>query len=341
MTGILNISSSGAPLYINTNNLTAILSAPKSPVPLVICNAQGQSGSFKPDDNTTYDAAGLAVRMTADGAPMVEMPLRYSNNGELYAHYYISPDAVYFATVSKPNENGRLDIIMGVEGVGRVEIYNAEPQEFSRLINAVQSRKQMTDYPAEEASARLCHPDRLYIDAKKIQRMQNCYNEQVDIFFTGGDRLDVQLPAPAKVNVKNYLPSDANIYIDDVSLTNAFDKARAQNKLNEETALQNKLTFMDDLAVRHGNMVSLPMTNANRAIYINKDFFTKVSFLLPYERNQDKNDNDFYLKMSPHGGRYDDSVTVSFKTAEERDAFISDLNRPAAFKPKKTGVPKP
>ncbi len=281
---------------------------------LSIYNSQGQL-AWVNADSFNLDAETAIVKLREAGVPMVKFPIRWPDNADSFKEYvhYINPEAVTFATVSKPGKDGEIGAIVGVKGVGWEESYGTKPEELDELMNTVRAVKNLKTFTPDVAEARWSGAAMLYIDTASVIKVRDD-GYQVNVDFIGSGSLDVQVPR-ADVNViANEIYQGGK---DTRNLNEIF--AEAQAKADAKTTAA-RIDFAH--AVASGNPALINLSTASQATYITKDAIGTVSFY------DDERSGKMLLRIAPqklHSNHHVDTLTLRFNTAAERQQVANRI----------------
>ncbi len=325
---LVNIAPDEAqPYFVDSDDITGLhhhisMENGKEKNELSIYNSKGQLAWLNAD-SFNLDATTAVAKLREAGVPMVKFPVRWPADNDSYKEYvhYINPEAVTFATVSKPGKDGKIGTIVGVRGVGWEESYGTEPADLEELMNTVSAVKNLKTFTPDIAEARWSGAQMLYIDTASVVKVRDD-GYQVNVDFEGSGSLDVQIPAADVNKIANEIYKGGE---DTRNLNEIFAEAHV---LAKEASRKARLDFAKIAA--SGNPDLIDLSSAERAIFITKEDIGSVSF------HDDEKSGKKLLRLKPqklHQNHYPDSINISFNTAAEREEMLQRLNP----KPRKAG----
>jgi hypothetical protein len=316
MAKLINIAKTEEkPLYIDSSDITAMMINPDKGE-LSLHNSKGKLLwiSMKEWD---VDPADALKKLADNGRPLVSFPTRWPAEEGKFKEYpaYVAPEAVTFATVSQPSDNGKVGAIVGLKGYGRHETYDISQEEIGALLKAVRASKTVLEYAPEEAYARWAAPGGLYIDPQSVTRIQdNGAGTQVNVYFG-----QYGLMAGLDVQVKDVNPNDVmDRLLDENPNRDGREVVQEAYRLEKEEEGRARVAFANTLAAANGNLTLVPYSKT--ATYIDKKDIGFISFY-----NDERGcDLVIHVQESP-ANQYGDRLTFRFNTAAERKKAFEQL----------------
>ena len=317
---LVNIARDDAkPYFVDSDDITGLhqhirVENDKQRNELSLYNSKGQL-AWLDADSFNLDAETAVAKLREAGVPMVKFPIRWPDNNDTYKEYvhFINPEAVTFATVSKPGADGKIGAIVGVKGVGWEESYGTEPAELEELMNTVSAVKKLQSFTPDVAEARWAGAAMLYIDPASVVKVRDD-GYQVNVYFAGSGSLDVQVPRADVNKIANDIYQGGK---DTRDLNIIFAEAHAKAEVASQKARQDFARI-----AASGNAELIDLSTPERATFITKDDIGAVNFY------DDEKSGRKILRIMPqklHQNHYPDSLSLSFNTAAEREAALQKL----------------
>lgn len=95
----------------------------------------------------------------------------------------ILPQDVAFISTSQPSCDHNCGVILGVSGMGQLELRGVKQKEIETLVKAVKAAKNMAEFCSSEASVQFYNADKLYIDVKNVKTLAETGDNQITLSF--------------------------------------------------------------------------------------------------------------------------------------------------------------
>jgi hypothetical protein len=318
---LVNIAKTDSkPLFIDASDITSVLILPEKNE-IGIYNSKGLLIHIA-DKSWNVDVTAVAQKLIDSGVSLQVFPTGYNTNER---QQYVSPAAVTYITHSKPMDDGKVALVIGVKGSGQESTFGATQAEVEALVAAVSAKKDLLKYLPDIAYSRCSNPAALYIDPKSVTRITtNAHHSQIDVGFEKSGSLDVQMIGLNVNTIAN------EIYKRDGQTTDlqaVFDEAQRRKDTTDKQA---KFKFAHEIAIRHGGLIPVP--NPERAVYIQREDIASISF----HEDKDERDNKHILYIRPQtttANPFPQAISLFYKTVEDRMATFNLLNDVISAKP--------
>lgn len=320
MTQLINLAPAGQePAYVNVSNLAACVQENGN---AYLCMTDGSAKLPNTDLDTVADALKQA------GHDLFVLRGRNANGAPETA--LIAPRAITFATVSQPDENGNVGVLLGVKGLGRYNIV-MPVHDWSNILSALKSGdRALLSFDAEDAHARWTCPQQLHIFPDSISRIYGDGHErQLNVFISGYGVLDVKIATFQQAD--DLLQQRYGQWRDQNPSADMRDDAvfgkisRQIEKEVEQVFRGRRAALAQKLAQAAGTLVAVLDDNAERSSPI---YMSPSDIDIVYA-GQTRNPVQYtlHIEKSESGHNYNQHVTAYFNDSAKRDAALANLQQ--------------